>query len=295
LFDRNGRTRVTLSYLAEPWGMTFATPAAATVHVVVRGRARCAGTLLEAGDVALVTGPHDLTDPAGTAPGVVVDGPGRTREPGEPPDRAGDRWRLAQTRSYGDDLDAATLVVHAIHPADDVLGRRVLAGLPAVLHVRAADVPAPLRDLLAVEAVRDAPGQQAVLDRVVDLLVLTALRTRGDVRFLAARADPVVGPALEALHADPAHPWTVAALAARAGVSRASLARRFAELVGVPPVRYLTGYRLDLAADLVQGTDRTLTAIAREVGYADAFVLSAAYRRRFGRAPSADRGSSTAR
>lgn len=295
LLGGRSTAHVTLSHLADPWGLRFATGAALTVHVVVRGAARCRDLDLGTGDVLLARGPHDLSDPAGTAPGAVVDGPGRTRAAHEPERLAGDRWRLGPPRSYGDDLAAPTLLAHAIHPADDVLGRRALAGLPDLLRTRAGDVPPQLRDLLVAEATRNAPGQQEVLNRLVDLVVLTALRAHPEVGPVAARADPVVGPVLELLHAEPAAPWTVAELARRVGVSRATLARRFTALVGVPVITHLREHRLELAADLLRTTDRTLAAVAREVGFADAFSLSAAYRRRTGRSPSTDRGSSTAR
>lgn len=285
-------TDVTLSHLRDPWGLRFETPAVFHVHVLVRGTARCAGQPLRPGDVALVRGAHDLTDPAGTTPGAVVDGPGRSREPHEPPDRAGDRWRLPGARSYGDALDAPTLPVHAAYLAQDAVGRRALAGFPAVLTGQA---PAELLALLTEESLRDGPAQRAVLDRLVDLLVLTVLRARRDVGSISAATDPVVGPVLDLLHTRPAQRWTVAALAERAGVSRATLARRFADVVGSLPQRYLSDLRLDLAADLLRRSDRTLASIAAEVGFSDAFALSAAYRRRRGRPPSADRGSSTAR
>jgi len=97
----------------------------------------------------------------------------------------------------------------------------------------------------------------------------------------------VAGPALRLLHDEPAAPWTVAALAARAGVSRSTLAKRFAELVGEPPLTYLTGRRMALAADLLaERTTATVSAIARHVGYADAFGFSAAFKRVRGVTPS---------
>jgi len=297
-----GRTtaHAALSYLVEPWGLRFATDAALTVHVVLRGSARLGRTLLASGDVVLVRQVHDLTDPTGTSPGAVVDGPGRTRETHEGPASAADRWRLGRPRSYGVGLDAPTVVAHAVHLPAGVLGRRSLAALPDVLHTPAHLMPAALRELLLAEAARGGPGQQDVLDRIVELVVLTSLRANPQVGPVAARADPVVGPVLELLHAEPATSWTVSELAARVGVSRAALARRFTGLLGEGVIAHLTAHRLDLAADLVRTSDRTLASIAQEVGYGDGFSLSAAYRRRFGRAPSrdrasADRGSSTAR
>src|SRR6266540_5371389 len=91
--------------------------------------------------------------------------------------------------------------------------------------------------LLGDEIVKDEPGQEAVLDRLLDLLLIAVLRawfSRPEAEAPAwyrAHSDPVVGRALQLLHHNPAHPWTVATLAAKTGVSRAALARRFTELV----------------------------------------------------------------
>ena len=84
---------------------------------------------------------------------------------------------------------------------------------------------------------------------------------------------------------DPAHPWTVASLAAKAGVSRAALARRFTELVGEPPMAYLTGLRLPSPPTGCANTEETIGAIARQVGYGSAFALSTAFKRAHGVSP----------
>jgi AraC-like DNA-binding protein len=97
--------------------------------------------------------------------------------------------------------------------------------------------------------------------------------------------DPVVGRALRLLHEHPAHPWTVAALASKAGVSRAALARDFTDLVGVPPMTYLREWRLTLAADLLREPTTTLDAVARQVGYGNGFALSTAFKRLRGLSP----------
>ena len=99
----------------------------------------------------------------------------------------------------------------------------------------------------------------------------------------------MVGRALRLLQDDPAHPWTVASLATKAAVSRAAMARRFTDLVGEPPMSYLTAWRLALAADRLRDTDDTIAVIARDVGYGSAFALSSAFKRVYGVSPQEHR------
>jgi AraC-like DNA-binding protein len=139
-----------------------------------------------------------------------------------------------------------------------------------------------------------------VLDRLLDLVLLTTLREWFDQPeaeppgWYRALGDPVVGPALRQIHDAPATPWTVARLAREVGVSRATLARRFADLVGEPPMSYLTSWRLSLAADLLQRTDQTVDSIARQVGYVSGYGLSVAFKRVLGARPSDYRATRTA-
>ncbi|MFC7741313.1 helix-turn-helix transcriptional regulator [Nocardiopsis composta] len=97
------------------------------------------------------------------------------------------------------------------------------------------------------------------------------------------------------MHDDPAHPWSVAALAGATGVSRATLSRRFADTVGEPPMTYLTGWRIALAADRLSGTTDTVETIARRVGYANAFALSVAFKRVRGLTPTSYRQGAVSR
>lgn len=172
------------------------------------------------------------------------------------------------------------------------MSRRLLTALPRLVVVAAAEQENSAITLLRGELIRDAPGRQAVLDRLLDLALLTTLRSwfeSGSSQrpsWFVAQTDPVAGPALGLMHDRPADPWTVAELANALGVSRAALARRFRELVGEPPMTYLAGWRLTLAADLLRSTDSTLESIARRVGYANAFALSAAFKRMNGLSPS---------
>ncbi len=91
------------------------------------------------------------------------------------------------------------------------------------------------------------------------------------------------------MHNRPAHPWTVAELAERCGISRAALARAFTALVGTPPMTYLAEWRVCLAAERLRTTDDTVDTIARQVGYSTAFALSAAFKRVRGITPTAHR------
>ena len=131
----------------------------------------------------------------------------------------------------------------------------------------------------------DQPGQEAVLDRLLDLLLIAVLRAwfaRPEAEapgWYRAHADPVVGPALRLLHNAPEHPWTLAELAAACGASRAALARRFSELVGEPPMAFLTGWRIALAADLLLEPGATVGSVAPQVGYGSPYALSTAFKR----------------
>jgi AraC-like DNA-binding protein len=139
-----------------------------------------------------------------------------------------------------------------------------------------------------------------VLDRLLDLLLIAALRAwfarpEADAPgWYRAYADPVVGPALRLLHNAPDHSWTVAELAREAGASRAALARRFTELVGEPPMSFLTGWRIALAADLLLEPGETIGSVARRVGYGSPFALSTAFKRVRGVSPQEYRAAARA-
>lgn len=106
--------------------------------------------------------------------------------------------------------------------------------------------------------------------------------------------DPVAAAALRALHADPAASWSNERLAAAAGVSRPTLARRFTALVGRPPMAYLTWWRLNLAAVRLRDTADSLSAVARGVGYGSPYALSHAFSREFGTTPGRYRAATRA-
>lgn len=136
-----------------------------------------------------------------------------------------------------------------------------------------------------------APSVRVPTDCMAEVGGVAVLRTwftQDDANapgWYRASTDPVIGPALRLLQHNPAHRWTVAGLAAEVGTSRAVLARRFTELVGEPPMTFLTRHRLDLAADLLVEPGTTLGAVAAQVGYSSPYALSAAFKRVRGHTP----------
>lgn len=282
------------SVLDPPWAIRVRDEAPLTLVATVRGTTwlvpdAADPVRLGPGDVAVVRGPAPYTvadDPA-TPPRVLI-------EPGQ---RCTTLWGadLAREmdlgiRTWGHDPDARDVLLTGTYQTVGELGLGLLGALPTVVVLTRDDWDTPLVDLLASEIGKDRPGQEAVLDRLLDLLLITALRTYlarpgAAPAWYRALDDPVVGRALRLLQTNPQYPWTVPALARRVGVSRATLARRFADLVGQPPMAFLTTWRLTLAADLLRDPDLTVDSVARRVGYGTAFAFSTAFKRVNGVSP----------
>lgn len=282
-----------------PWSVRIEDRAPLTVMLMVRGEAwimpdNGERVRLRPGDLAIARGPDPYTcaDDPGTAPQALIL-PGA--ECSYPDGRALNGSMDLGVRTWGDRLDGSAVMLIGTYLWQGEVSRRLLDALPPLLSLTSEVWDCPLTPFLMEEIVRDEPGQEVVLDRLLDLLVIAALRawfSRPEAAAPAwyrALADPVVGRVLRLLQDDPAHPWTVASLATKAGVSRAALARRFTELVGEPPMTYLTGWRLALAADALRDTGDTLEAIARQVGYGSAFALSSAFKRVYGVSPQEHR------
>ncbi|MFC5673248.1 AraC family transcriptional regulator [Streptomyces incanus] len=278
-----------------PWSVRIEDRSPLTVMLLVRGEAWLVPDggdrrLLRPEDLAIARGPGPYTcaDDPDTPPQALILPGGECRYPdGRPMNGVMDLG----VRIWGDSTDGATVMLIGTYRMRGEIGGRLLDALPPLLLLTADDWDCPLSPILAAEIVRDEPGQEVVLDRLLDLLVIAALRAwfarpeAAPPAWYGALGDPVVGPVLRLLQDDPARPWTVAALAAKAGVSRAAPARRFTELGGEPPMTYLTGRRLALAADRLRDTDDPLGAIARHVGYGGAFALSTAFKRAYGVSP----------
>ncbi|MFD3608201.1 cupin domain-containing protein [Streptomyces atroolivaceus] len=273
-----------------PWSVRIEDRAPLCLMSVTRGEAwilpadGAEPVHMRPGDVAVVRGPapYTVADRQETVAHARIGPDGVcTTLHGEP---LAESMRLG-VRTWGNAADGAATMLVGTYLLDGEISRRLLDALPPVLALPSDARSSPLLALLDAEISQDEPAQNVVLDRLLDLLLIAVLRAwfaRPDAEAPAwyrAMGDPVVGKALRLLQNSPAHPWTVASLAADTGVSRAGLARRFTELVGEPPMAYLTGWRLALAADLLRETDATVEAVARQVGYGGTFAFSAAFKR----------------
>lgn len=177
-----------------------------------------------------------------------------------------------------------------------------LSSLPPLIHIRAEDgmripwLEATLK-FLAAESLADTLGSQLITARLVDVLLVQILRAFIEqsgkeqtgcsrrVGFLRALVDPELGRALVLIHQTPEHPWTVAELADRVGMSRTAFAVRFSSLTGISPLQYLTRWRMDIARELLDKNEESLEGIARKVGYDSGAAFSKAFKRETGQSP----------
>ncbi|MFD3486635.1 AraC family transcriptional regulator [Streptomyces sp. NPDC058665] len=288
---RNVRAQGSLfgsSTVTAPWALRFVDGAPLTLCTMLEG----SGWILPEGHPPEHLTAGDTLILRGPAPFSFVDEIGTAAEPIEcgencaTPDQGGTYHRLGWHDAAPGDSNGATTLVTGAYPVRGEIGRQLLEAVPDVLRVPGDGTVNAVQALLAAEVAVDAPGQQIVLDRLLDWMLVCSLRDWFDrpggnpPAWYSAHRDPVVGHTLRLLHDQPAAPWTVSSLANRAGVSRATFAKRFSDLVGEPPLTYLTRRRMTIAADLMRERKAaTLAEIAREVGYSDAFGFSAAFKR----------------
>lgn len=161
--------------------------------------------------------------------------------------------------------------------------------LPPMVHVRAAGRLAAVTKLVAEEAGEQRAGRDLVLTRLVEVLLIEALRAiPGDDAppgLLRGLADARVAAAMRQMHGDPARDWTMAQLAKEAALSRSAFFDRFVRAVGQPPMEYLLSWRMALAKDLLRRRDVALEEIAARVGYGSASTFSTAFSRHVGQPP----------
>src|SRR5262245_47661241 len=279
-----------LSELREPWGFEVDGANVAKFHLVLSGSCWLNLTghepaRLQAGDLVILSrgGRQVMTGrpgaPVTNLDLIVADHP---LDPNA---------RLA----YGG-TGALTRLLCGGFVLDDPAPVALIGLLPPVLQMnsRSADITTWLEPVFALvrqEADSNAPGAQAIFAKLADVFLSQALRTylagAEQAGLLAPRhaTDPQLGPALTALHDQPAVNWTLTELAGLAGMSRTLFAARFRAAVGESPMRHLARIRLGQAAGYLTTTSLSVEAIARRTGYGTNASLSKAFKREFGTSP----------
>lgn len=200
---------------------------------------------------------------------------------------------------------AITTIVCGYVQSGDLFFNPIFREMPPLLVERTESEPvtsllaSTVRQLLAeVEALR--PGSREMLGRMMEMLFVEMLRRyigslpQGTVGWLGALADPFVGRALQAIHAEPARDWTVEELATLVGASRSVLADRFKNILGQPPMQYLAAWRLQLATSMLRGDNRSIGEVAGAVGYESEAAFSRAFKRQIGLPPGTWRQQNSA-
>ena len=249
-------------------------------------------TPIAAGDIVMI--PHgDPHDMGNGLPSELVDG-ARTLP-------ALLRGEIMQA-SLGEGGGEVTRFICGYLACDARLIAPLLTGLPRVVRVplRADAYGASLERMVRYAADQLAtklPGSEVIVARLAEVLFTEALRryvtqlAPQRSGWLAGAADPSIGRALAQMHQRPAHPWTLDELAEVACLSRSSLAERFARYLGQAPMAYLTDWRLELGAELLRSTRRSVLAVAGEVGYESEAAFNRAFKRRFSLPPARYRKS----
>jgi len=245
---------------------------------------------LQEGDIAVI--PHG-------EPHVVSSAPRMRAEPDlashrRPPDESDLPFKLRT--GGGGDTDAHlmcgffTCDVRPFNPLLDALPRFMRIGRGT-----SAATDALLEHFLHLASIDNADkraGAQSVLNKLSELLFIEAIRTYMDqlssanTGWLSGLRDPLVGRALALLHARPARAWTLDELAGNCGASRSALVGRFTQLMGYPPIHYLTRWRMQLAARRLTERGAKVAAVAQEVGYDSEAAFSRAFKKFSGQSPS---------
>ncbi|MFB7469469.1 AraC family transcriptional regulator [Kitasatospora sp. NPDC056184] len=297
---RTGRPRSAYVRWHAPWGQQFASvPGSVAFQMVLEGSCwilsqHSAPVRLGAGDVLFL--PHGSGHTLADGPATAVTAPACPPDDPELPES----YATDTVDRFGQG-GPATVMLCGAYQIDPSRTHPLLLTLPDLIHLRADpsrhhELNAAV-ELLASEMRHPRPGTSATVPALLDTLLMYILRRwlaeqpgRGSTTgWAAALNDPAVTAALHAVHRDPAAPWTVAELAAEAGLSRAAFARRFSSLIGRPPLGYLTWWRMTTAARLLRETGAPLRSIAPQVGYTSEFAFATAFKRTHGVAPGAYR------
>ncbi|MDJ0703867.1 MAG: AraC family transcriptional regulator [Leptolyngbyaceae cyanobacterium MO_188.B28] len=213
-------------------------------------------------------------------------------------------WEPPSFLAHGGGGDL-TRIVCGFLECESLITHPFLRALPPFMHVSAfAKSTAPLLETGVRRIIQEAdcsqPGSVCLLTRLIEVMFIEILRSRlqdqatDQASSLAALKDPIVGQVLQRFHSNPAYPWTVPELASQMSLSRSSLAQRFTQLLGHPPMQYLTQWRLQLASQRLQTSNAGIAKIAAQVGYESEAAFSRAFKRYVGMPPGAWRSQKSA-
>lgn len=203
------------------------------------------------------------------------------------PPRAIDGFKTLQ---YGEGAEPSTVAVSGGMKFCDSATNPLLAALPPLIHIKGEEgrlMPWLRTTLqsLEYETASDLPGRQTVLTRLAEILFVQAVRSylaqlpENQGGWLRALTEPGISLALGSIHCHPEQNWTVASLARQASMSRSGFAARFTQLVGTPPLKYLTNWRMHKAAELLHDENWTVKEIAVRVGYDSEVAFNQAFKR----------------
>lgn len=284
--------------LVSPWCLEIEANTKTAVHVVRRGTCwlRVDGEpepmRLSAGDLVLV-------------------GPGVRHCVSDAPDRPAEPWeevlaRMKTRIAMAGDACESTVLLCAAYQFEHAGRHPLLALLPRCFrtnaeHAAGNDHFQALVSLLLHESTSRLPGSEIVIPRLVDSLLVFIMRAWlesqpiGAGGWFGALRDPQIGRALALIHENPELPWTVQSLAAKVGLSRAAFARRFTVLVGEPPLKFLTRWRMSLAAKILKTTTESVDEVASRVGYDSSTAFGKAFQRHLRVSPGRYRAESRPR
>jgi len=286
--------------LSAPWGVRLDGAHRGYFHAVTRGS--CVLVIgqkswsLASGDWLFVLGgrPHVLADKAKT--------PARAL----PEIYAAKGAQCGGILRYGGNGAPTTLVSFSFGFEGTWLNA-MLGSLPSVLHVKADGASGPGRrldaliQLVAAEMEGARPGSELIATRLADALFVHALRIHveglpgNSGGWFRALEDTQTGVVLEAIHARPGAPWTVATMAKVAGMSRSAFAARFQQLVGEGPLSYVTRWRMHIAGEMLTASSGSIASVASAVGYESEGAFGKAFKRQVGATPGAFRRSARRR
>ncbi|GAA4958804.1 AraC-like DNA-binding protein [Nonomuraea thailandensis] len=287
---RTGVPHSSRTLMSAPWGMRFTPSDGAGFHVILQGTC----WLLLPGREPIRLGPGDVVFLAHGRGHAIADDP--TTPLTDVIQEQDGNWVLSEEAELPQGAGPATLMLCGAYRLSRTRAHPLLSGLPDVVYLPARIGTHPaLRaavELLGTELERPGAGSDALVPALLDSLLLYILRAwlhehgeQAVTGWSAALADSAIAAALHALHSDPARPWTVEELGARAGLSRAAFARRFTTVVGQPPLAYLTWWRMTLASRLLSTSDVSLRVVAESGGYSSEFAFAKAFKREFGMSP----------